>query len=120
MSFRLDNFKIGHRITGKIIKLEADCVLVDFFTGELARVPLSELSITEIETPEQVMQCGELREFLVVGNYDGKREITFSHCSSETLIENSDRLYEVALDYVSEQCGHPVSKEDLILNTKIL
>lgn len=120
MSFRLDNFKIGNRITGKIVKLEPDCVLVDFFTGELARVPLSELSIAKIETPEQVLQCGEMREFLVVGNYDGKTEITCSHCSPETLIEDSDRLYEVALDYASEQCGHPVSREDLILDTKIL
>lgn len=120
MSFRLDNFKIGDCITGKIVKLESDCVLVDFFTGELACVPLSELSITKIETPEQVLQCGELREFLVVGNYDGKTEIFFSHCSPETLMEDSDRLYEIALYCASEQCGHPVNREDLILNTKIL
>lgn len=120
MSFRLENFKIDDRITGKIVKLEPDCVLVNFSTGELACVPLSELSITDIETPQQVLQCGEIREFLVVGNYDGKTEISFSHCSPETLLEDSDRLYEVALYYASEQCGHPVSREDLILDTKII
>ncbi len=120
MSFRLDNFKIGDCITGKIVKLEPDCVLVDFFTGELACVPLSKLSITKIETPEQILQCGELREFLVVGNYDGKSQIFFSNCSPETLIEDSDRLYETALNCASFECGHPVNREDLILDTKIL
>ncbi len=119
MSFKLDNFEIGDRITGKIVKLEQDCVLVDFSTGELACVPLSELSCFKVETPEEILQCGEIREFLIVGNYDGKANIFFSHCLPETLMEDSDRLYEVALYDAFKQCGYPVSRENLIIDTKI-
>ncbi|MEH2249749.1 S1 RNA-binding domain-containing protein [Nostoc sp.] len=65
------------------------------------------------------MQLNEIREFLVVANYDGEHDIFFSHCSPETL-KDSDRLYEVTLDLASEKCGHPVNREDLLIHTKIL
>ena len=40
MSFSLDSFQIGDIITGKIIKVESINVLVDFYTDQLAYVPL--------------------------------------------------------------------------------
>ncbi|OYD94417.1 RNA-binding protein [Nostoc sp. 'Peltigera membranacea cyanobiont' 210A] len=119
MSFSLDSFQVGDLITGKIIKLEPTGVLVDFYTVQLAYVPLLELSLNEIQSPEEAVQLNEIREFLVVGNYDGEHDIFFSHCSPETL-KDSDRLYEVALDLASEKCGHPVNREDLIVQTKVL
>ncbi|MEH2095666.1 S1 RNA-binding domain-containing protein [Nostoc sp.] len=118
MSFNLDSFQIGDLITGKIIKLEPTGVLVDFYTDQLAYVPLLELSLTEIQSPEEAVQLNQIREFLVVGNYDGEHGIFFSHCSPETL-KDSDRLYETALYLASEKCGHPVNREDLIVQTKI-
>jgi ribosomal protein S1 len=118
MSFSLESFQLGDIITGKIIKLEPTGVLVDFYTDQLAYVPLLELSLNEIQSPEEAVRLNEIREFLVVGNYDGKHDIFFSHCSPETL-KDSDRLYEVALDLASEKCGHPISREDLIVHTKI-
>ncbi|MEH2256617.1 S1 RNA-binding domain-containing protein [Nostoc sp.] len=119
MSFSLDSFQIGDLITGKIIKLESTGVLVDFYTDQLAYVPLLELSLTEIQSPEEAVQLNEIREFLVVGNYDGEHEIYFSNCSPETL-KDSDRLYETTLYLASEKCGHPINREDLIVHTKIL
>ncbi|MEH2081032.1 MAG: S1 RNA-binding domain-containing protein [Nostoc sp.] len=118
MSFSLDSFQLDGIITGKIIKLEPTGVLVDFDTDELAFVPLVELSFAEIQSPEEALQLNEIREFLVVGNYDGEHDIFFSHCSPETL-KDSHRLYEVALDLASKKCGHPISREYLIVHTKI-
>lgn len=119
MSFSLDSFQLGDIITGKIIKVEPTDVLVDFYTEQLAYVPLLELSLNEIQSPEEAVQLNEIREFLVVGNYDGEHDIFFSHCSPETL-KDSDRLYETALDLASEKCGHPIKREDLIVHTKVL
>lgn len=119
MSFNIANFQIGNVTTGKIIKLEPTGVLVDFYTEKLAYVPITELSFAEIETPEEAVQLNEIREFLVVGNYDGEHDIFFSNCSPE-ILKDSDRLYEVSLDLASEKCGHPINKEDLIVQTKIL
>ncbi|MEH1834903.1 MAG: hypothetical protein V7L29_23300 [Nostoc sp.] len=34
-------------------------------------------------------------------------------------MKDSDRLYEVALDLASKKCGHPISREYLIVHTKI-
>ncbi|MEH2433139.1 MAG: hypothetical protein V7K25_02625 [Nostoc sp.] len=40
MSFSLESFQLGNIITGQIIKLEPTGVLVDFYTDQLAYVPL--------------------------------------------------------------------------------
>ncbi|MFN6498937.1 MAG: S1 RNA-binding domain-containing protein [Nostoc sp. DedQUE01] len=94
MSFTLANFQVGNIIAGKIIKLEPTGVVVDFNKDKLAFVPLIELSFAEIQTPEEAVQLNQIREFLVVGNYNGEHDIFFSNCSPETL-KDSDRLYDV-------------------------
>ncbi|PSB04108.1 S1 RNA-binding domain-containing protein [Merismopedia glauca] len=119
MHFQLDRFQPGDMVTGKIIALEDTCVFVDFGTDRSIRIPLSELSMNEIQNPEDALTLNEVREFLVVGNYDGKRDIFFSHCSPKTL-QGSDRLYERAYELASFQCGHFISKENFILHTKII
>jgi ribosomal protein S1 len=119
MSFKLGRFQPGDIVTGKIIRLEHTGVVVDFDADQPVYVPLPELSLNEIQTPEEALQLNEIREFLVVGNYDGEHDIFFSHCSPETL-KDSDRLYEAALYDASCQCGRSVNKEELIVHTKIL
>ncbi|MFN6564810.1 MAG: S1 RNA-binding domain-containing protein [Nostoc sp. ChiSLP01] len=119
MSFSLASFQIGDVITGKIVQLEPTGILVDFDTDKLAFVPLIELSFAEIQTPEEAVQLNEIREFLVVGNYNGEHGIFFSNCSPETL-KDSDCLYETALNLASEKCDRSINREDLIVHTKVL
>ncbi|MBH8576174.1 hypothetical protein I8752_24915 [Nostocaceae cyanobacterium CENA369] len=119
MSFNIANFQIDNVTTGKIIKLEPTGVLVDFYTDKLAYVPIIELSFAEIQAPEEAVQLNEIREFLVVGNYDGEHDIFFSNCSPETL-KDSDRLYEITLDLASEKCGHPINSPLLSLSVRAI
>ncbi len=128
MSVPLGKFQPGDIVTGKVVALEPTGALVDFDIKQLVHVPLSELSLSEIQSPDEALRVGEIREFLVVGNYDGQREIFFSNCSPETLI-SSDRLLETAQDLASLQCGYSwdqihagclVNLEDIILHTQVV
>jgi small subunit ribosomal protein S1 len=119
MSLQLGRFQPGDIVTGKIIRLEPTGILVDFNTNQLIHVPLFELSLNDIQTPEEALQLNEIREFIVVGNYDGKSDIFFSNCSPDNIID-SDRLCEAACDEITRLCGHPVSQENIILHTKII
>ncbi|WP_427156790.1 S1 RNA-binding domain-containing protein [Aliinostoc sp. HNIBRCY26] len=115
----LSSFQPGQIILGKIIKLEPTGIIVDFDADQPAYITLQELSFSKIQSPEEAVQLNEIREFLVVRNYDGKNDIFFSHCTPETLQE-SDRLHETVLTIVTNKCGHPITKEDLLIDTKIL
>ncbi len=70
MSFALGSFPLGEIVTGRIVKLEPGGVLVDFGTERLAYIPQSELSLAKVQSPEAAVQLNQVREFLVVGDYD--------------------------------------------------
>jgi small subunit ribosomal protein S1 len=114
-----DAFKIGDIVVGRIIGIEQTGVLVDFNLDRPIYVPLLELSINEIEDPEDALQANEFREFLVIGNYDGKSDIFFSHCSPETL-KDSSRLEQAAYQEVALKYSYDVCELGVILHTKIL
>jgi len=119
MSFELGSFPLDEIVTGRIAKLEPRGVLVDFGTEQLAYIPQSELSITEIQSPEEAVQLNQVREFLVVGNYEWQHDCFFPDCTPETL-NGSDRLYEVAQYRASLIREYQVNQEDLLVHTKIL
>ena len=115
----LGEFQLGDIVTGKIVALEPTGALVDFDIDQLVNVPLSELSLCNIQSPDEALRVDEVREFLVVGNYDGHCERFFPNCRPETLI-GSDCLLETARELVSLQCGYPVAQENIILHTQII
>lgn len=119
MRFELGSFPLNEIVTGRIVKLEPRGVLVDFGTEKPAYVPQSELSLAKVQSPEEAVQLNQIREFLVVGNYDGQHDCFLSDCTLETL-NGSDRLYEVALHWASLRREYRVNREDLIVHTKIL
>lgn len=115
----LGEFQPDDIATGKIVALEPTGALVDFDINQLVHVSLFDLSFSKIRSLDEALRVGEVREFLVVGNYDGQRDIFFSHCSPETLI-GSDRLLETAQELISLRCGYPVAQENIILHTQII
>jgi ribosomal protein S1 len=119
MSFELGRFPIGDVVTGRIVELEPRGVLVDFGAEQPAYVPVSKLCLVDIETPQEAVQLNEIREFLVVGNYDSEHDFFFSNCSPETLID-SNLLYEAVIDRASLNCERPVRREELLIHTRIL
>ena len=81
----LGEFQPGDIVTGKIVALEPTGALVDFDIDQLVNVPLSELSLCNIQSPDEALRVDEVREFLVVGNYDG-------HCERFSLIADLRHL----------------------------
>ncbi|WP_157943179.1 S1 RNA-binding domain-containing protein [Nostoc sp. CENA543] len=81
----LSSFQPGQIILGKIIKLEPTGIIVDFDADQPAYITLQELSFSKIQSPEEAVQLNEIREFLIVRNYDGKNDIFFSHCTPALL-----------------------------------
>ena len=119
MSFELGSFPLDEIVTGRIVKLEPRGVLVDFGTEQLAYIPQSELSLVKIQSPEEAVQLNQVREFLVVGNYEWQRDCFFPDCTPETL-NGSNSLYEVAQAEASLFREYQVNREDLVVHTKIL
>jgi ribosomal protein S1 len=119
MSFELGSFPLDEIVTGQIVKLEPRGVLVDFGTEQLAYIPQFELSLARVQSPEEAVQLNQVREFLVIGDYDWQHDCFFPDCTPETL-NGSDRLYEVAQYRASLGREYRVNREDLLVHTKIL
>ncbi|MBD2154175.1 S1 RNA-binding domain-containing protein [Leptolyngbya sp. FACHB-16] len=119
MSFELGSFPLNEIVTGRIIKLEPKGVLVDFGTEQLAYIPQTELSLANVQSPEEAVQLNQVREFLVVGDYNWQHDCFFPGCTPETL-NDDDRLYEVAQYRASLGREYGLSREDLLVHTKIL
>jgi ribosomal protein S1 len=119
MSFELGRFPLNEIVTGRIVQIEPRGVLFDFDAEQLAYIPQWELSSAEVQSPEEAVQLNQVREFLVVGNYDRQHTCFISDCTPET-INDSDRLYEVAQRWASFDRGYSVNREDLLIHPEIL
>ena len=119
MSFELGRFPLDEIVTGQIIKLEPRGVLVDFGAEKPAYIPQLELSLAKIQSPEEALRLNQIRDFLVIGDYDGQHNCFFPGYTLETL-NSSERLCEVAQYRASLGRKHLVSPEDLLIQTKVL
>jgi len=72
------NFNKGDLVKGKAVAYLPSGVLVDIGAKTSAYVPLKELSIDYTKSPEDVLQLGEEREFLIVKEEDEEGQLTLS------------------------------------------
>ncbi|WP_343277552.1 S1 RNA-binding domain-containing protein [Kamptonema sp. UHCC 0994] len=64
-----NSFSLGEIVIGTVFKLEPEGALIDLGSEIAAYIPLREMSIVEVESPEEVLQLNETRQFLVVHDY---------------------------------------------------
>ncbi|HLO52286.1 MAG TPA: S1 RNA-binding domain-containing protein [Kamptonema sp.] len=67
-----NSFSLGEIVIGTVFKLEPEGALIDLGSEIAAYIPLREMSIVEVESPEQVLQLNETRQFLVVHDYSNQ------------------------------------------------
>lgn len=115
MSFPLGRFPVGQTIQGEIIQIEDYGVMVDVGAEHPTRVWTSELSMVEIQSPIEVVQLHQTRQFLVVGKYTGHYSCFLKGCTPEAL-EESDRLNKIAQERASISANRPVSCDELIVH----
>lgn len=65
-----NSFSLGEIVIGTVFKLEPEGALIDLGSDIAAYIPLREMSIVELESPEEVLQLNETRQFLVLRDYD--------------------------------------------------
>lgn len=70
MNSNLSSLSPGDIVIGKVISLEPGGALIDIGAPTAIFLPIWEMSINEIDSPEEVLQLNETREFLVVNDYD--------------------------------------------------
>jgi len=73
-----NSFSPGDVVIGTVFKLEPEGALIDLGSEIVAYIPLREMSIVEIESPEEVLQLNETRQFLVVRDCDRERNTMLS------------------------------------------
>ncbi len=64
-----NSFSLGDIVIGTVFKLEPEGALIDLGSEIAAYIPLREMSIVEVESPDEVLQLNETRQFLVVDDY---------------------------------------------------
>ncbi|MBD1919904.1 S1 RNA-binding domain-containing protein [Microcoleus sp. FACHB-831] len=70
MNSKTYSFNPGDIVVGTVFRLEPTGALIDIGVETAAYIPLREMSIAEIDSPEDVLQLNETREFLIVVEYD--------------------------------------------------
>lgn len=73
MNSKTYSFNPGDIVVGTVFRLEPKGALIDIRVETAAYIPLREMSIAEIDSPEDVLQLNETREFLIVTEYDKER-----------------------------------------------
>ncbi|MBD1940854.1 S1 RNA-binding domain-containing protein [Coleofasciculus sp. FACHB-712] len=70
MNSNLSSFRPGDVVIGKASALEPEGALIDIGAPTAIFLPIREMSINEIDSPEEALQLNESREFLIVNQYD--------------------------------------------------
>ncbi|MFE1745076.1 S1 RNA-binding domain-containing protein [Coleofasciculus sp. H7-2] len=70
MNSNLSSFCPGKVVLGTVIGLEPGGALIDIGAPTAIFLPIWEMSINEIDSPEEALQLNETREFLIVSKYD--------------------------------------------------
>ncbi|MEW5860788.1 MAG: S1 RNA-binding domain-containing protein [Cyanobacteriota bacterium] len=70
MNSNLSSLNPGDVVNGTVVALEPGGALINIGAPTAIFLPIWEMSINEIDSPEEVLQLNETREFLIVYKYD--------------------------------------------------
>jgi small subunit ribosomal protein S1 len=72
------NFKDGDKCVGRVYQFEPNGALVDIGAKASAYCPVFEMSMTKLERPEDGLDIGEDREFMIISNEDQNGQLRVS------------------------------------------
>ncbi len=72
------HFNTGDVVPGTVFSLEPRGALIDIGAKTAAYIPIQEMSINRIESPEEVLQSLEMREFFILADENEDGQLTLS------------------------------------------
>ncbi|MGK7921554.1 MAG: S1 RNA-binding domain-containing protein [Trichodesmium sp.] len=72
------HFSPGDIVAGTVFSLEPRGALIDIGAKTAAYIPIQEMSINRVETPEEVLQSNETREFFILTDENEDGQLTLS------------------------------------------
>ncbi|NER39291.1 MAG: 30S ribosomal protein S1 [Oscillatoria sp. SIO1A7] len=72
------HFSPGDVVAGTVFSLEPRGALIDIGAKTAAYIPIQEMSINRVETPEEVLQSNETREFFILTDENEDGQLTLS------------------------------------------
>lgn len=72
------NFKDGDKCVGRVYQFEPNGALVDIGAKASAYIPMAEMSMLKLERPEEGLDVGEDREFMIISNEDQNGQLRVS------------------------------------------
>ncbi len=71
-------FSPGDIVPGTVFSLEPQGALIDIGATTAAYIPIQEMSINQVDNPEEVLQSNETREFYILSNENEEGQLTLS------------------------------------------
>ena len=98
------HFKPGDVVTGTVFNLEPKGALIDIGAKTAAFMPLQEVSINRVETLEDVLEPGEVREFFILTeeNEDGQLSLSIRRIEYQRAWERVRQLQKEDATIYSE------------------
>lgn len=72
------NFKDGDKCVGRVYQFEPNGALVDIGAKASAYIPMTEMSMLKLDKPEDGLEVGEDREFMIISNEDQNGQLRVS------------------------------------------
>ncbi|MDG2989803.1 30S ribosomal protein S1 [Candidatus Synechococcus calcipolaris G9] len=72
------HFNPGDVVPGTVFSIEPKGALIDIGAKTAAYIPIQEMSINRIDTPEEVLQSNETREFFILADENEDGQLTLS------------------------------------------
>ncbi len=72
------HFNPGDTVAGTVFSLEPKGALIDIGAKTAAYIPIQEMSINRVESPDEVLQSDEMREFFILTDENEDGQLTLS------------------------------------------
>jgi 4-hydroxy-3-methylbut-2-enyl diphosphate reductase len=97
------NFKVGQTLKGKVVRIAPSCAFMELEDGVEGIIPISEMSETRINKPEDVMNIGDEIEARIKQIQPNQRRITLSLRAA--VVERERRETRTAIREVNERAS---------------